>query len=94
MTAFSTATIAATTSAPQKVSMSTPGRIHAATISATPVANHETSEREQLQARALGLPGVAVRRLGVASRHGLLFRSLVRSIFTGLIVAVRHDVLA
>ena len=42
MTAFSAATIAATTSAPQKLSMWTPGRIHEATIRATPVANHET----------------------------------------------------
>ena len=42
MTAFSAATIAATTSAPQKLLMSTPGRTQAATIKATPVANHET----------------------------------------------------
>ena len=42
MTAFSTATIAATASAALKLLMSTPGRIHAATSSATPVANQET----------------------------------------------------
>ena len=41
MTAFSAATITATRSAPQKPSMWTPGRIAAATIRATPVANHE-----------------------------------------------------
>ena len=44
MTAFSAATMAATSSAPQKLPMSTPGRIAAATIKATPVANHETSK--------------------------------------------------
>ncbi len=43
MTAFSAATIAATSSAPQKSSMWTPGRIPAATINATPVASHETT---------------------------------------------------
>ena len=42
MIAFSTETIAATSSAPQKPSMWTPGRSPAATISATPVASHET----------------------------------------------------
>ncbi len=42
MTAFSAATITATSSAPQKLSMWTPGRIAAATIKATPVASHET----------------------------------------------------
>ena len=41
MIAFSAATIAATSSAPQKPSMWTPGRIPAATIRATPVASHE-----------------------------------------------------
>ena len=61
MTAFSTATIAATTSAPQKLSMSTPGRSHAATIKATPVANHDTSSGNNLQARAFGLPGRGAR---------------------------------
>ena len=41
MIAFSAATIAATSSAPQKLSMWTPGRIPAATIRATPVPSHE-----------------------------------------------------
>ena len=57
MTAFSAATIAATTSAPQKLSMPTPGRSPAATISATPVASHETSEPEHREARTFGFPG-------------------------------------
>ena len=42
ITAFNAATTAATTSAPQKLLTLTPGRIAAATISATPVASHET----------------------------------------------------
>ena len=78
MTAFSTATIAATTSAPQKVSISTPGRSHEATIRATPVANHETSSGNNLRRGRSGCQDVAVRRLGVARRHVLLFRSLLR----------------
>ena len=43
MTAFSAETITATSSAPQKLLTSTPGRTQAATISATPVANHATT---------------------------------------------------
>ena len=42
ITAFNAATTAATTSAPKKLSMWTPARIPAATITATPVANQET----------------------------------------------------
>ena len=43
MTAFSAATIAATSSAPQNPSMLTPGRIPAATRKASPVPSHETT---------------------------------------------------
>ena len=43
MTAFSAAATAATSSAPPKLSMLTPGRIPAATIKATPVASHDTT---------------------------------------------------
>ena len=42
ITAFSAATITATTSAPQKLLMSTPGRMPAATISAMAVPSQET----------------------------------------------------
>ena len=43
MTAFSAATIAATRSAPQKLSTLTPGNSPAATISAAAMASHETT---------------------------------------------------
>ena len=49
MTALSAATIAATTSAAQKLWMSTPGRTHAATINATPVASHEMTSGNTLK---------------------------------------------
>ena len=47
MTAFSAAATAATSSAPQKLSMLTPGRSPAATIKATPIASHETTKWER-----------------------------------------------
>ncbi len=58
MTAFSAATMAATSSAPQKLSMSTPGRIAAATIRARPVANHETSRGNSRQRGRSGCQAV------------------------------------
>ena len=54
MTAFSAATITATSSAPQKPSMLTPGRIPAATTKAMPVASHETTSGNR---RSGGSPG-------------------------------------
>ena len=67
MTAFSAPMIAATTSAPQKFSMSTPGRIPAATINAMPVANHETRSGKTSPAGTLGLPGAGSTVLGPGS---------------------------
>ena len=49
MIALSAATITATTSAPPKPSMSTPGRIAAATISAIPAPSHETIRGNSFQ---------------------------------------------
>ena len=71
MTAFSAATIAATTSAPQKSSMLTPGRSPPATISATPVASHETRSGNSRQRGRSGCQrrGLAVGRLGCASHQ-------------------------
>ena len=58
MTAFSAETITATRSAPQKLLISTPGRSHAATISATPVANHETTSGNNRKRGAAGFQAV------------------------------------
>ena len=53
ITAFSAATITATTSAPQKLLMSTPGRSPAATISAMPVPSQEmTSGKSRSRGRS------------------------------------------
>ena len=77
MTAFSAATIAATTSAPQKLSMSTPGRIAGGHHQGDARGEPRDEEREQPQAGALGLPGcgLAVGRLGVAGHLALLLRA-------------------
>ena len=58
MTAFSTAATAATSSAPQKPSMLTPGRIPAATMNATPVASHATTSGNNRSAGTLRPPRV------------------------------------
>ncbi len=58
MTAFSADTIAATTSAPPKFLMSTPGRTQAATISATPVASHATIRGNNRKRGASGFQSV------------------------------------
>ena len=53
MTALSAATIAATSSAPQKLSMLTPGNSPAATIKAAAMASHETtSENSRKRGRS------------------------------------------
>ena len=49
MTAFSAAAMSATSSAPQKLSMLTPGSSPAATIRATAVASHETTSGNSRQ---------------------------------------------
>ena len=58
MTAFSTATITATSSAPQKSSMWTPARIAPATIRATAVATHETTSGNNRQRGRSGCQSV------------------------------------
>ena len=58
MTAFSAATITAMSSAPQKSSMWTPGRIPAATIKAMPVASHETRRENGRQRGRSGFQAV------------------------------------
>ena len=58
MTAFSAETIAATSSAPQKLLTSTPGRTQAATISATPVANHAAMSGKSLMLGRSGFQDV------------------------------------